>query len=242
MPWSAALERNGLTDATVNGRPAVLLQSFEEQSLRTLATRLPAIPRTFLIGTPDAAQRWLTADGLREMRTFVTGVGPARQFVDARPAVVGDAHAAGLTVVPWTFRARRGIDDGGRGGHRRHAALHRDLRGGWPLHGQSGPVSRGGRDRSPSGPSGRGPTSARPRQSRRPTVRSGARGGLGGNVARRKKMTRPRAHETTIRATTPRTTTSRNRFMPARGSPSPDDTSALPGRRDRGRGRGFRLE
>ncbi len=103
-----ALTRNGLTDATVNGRPAVLLQSFEEQSLRTLATRLPGIPRTFLIGTADAAQRWLTDDGLRAMRTFVTGVGPARQFVDARPTVVSDAHAAGLTVVPWTFRARRG--------------------------------------------------------------------------------------------------------------------------------------
>ena len=104
----AALEKNGLTGATVKGRPAVLLQSFEEQSLRTLARRLPTIPRTFLIGTPDAAARWLTADGLREMRAFVTGVGPARALVDARPALVSDAHAAGLTVVPWTFRARRG--------------------------------------------------------------------------------------------------------------------------------------
>ena len=104
----AALEKNGLTNATVHGRPAVLLQSFEEQSLRTLATRLPAIPRTFLIGSPDGARRWLTAEGLREMRAFVTGVGPLRQLVDARPAMVAEAHAASLTVVPWTFRAQRG--------------------------------------------------------------------------------------------------------------------------------------
>ncbi len=104
----AALERNGLTDATVKGRPAVLLQSFEEQSLRTLSTRLPRIPRTFLIGTPDAARRWLTTDGLRDVATFATGVGPARALVDANPGLVGDAHRAGLTVVPWTFRARRG--------------------------------------------------------------------------------------------------------------------------------------
>ncbi len=104
-----ALRKNGLDRASlVKGRPAVLLQSFEEQSLRTLASRLPAIPRTFLIGTPEAAQRWLTAAGLREMRAFVTGVGPARALVDARPALVADAHAAGLTVVPWTFRAARG--------------------------------------------------------------------------------------------------------------------------------------
>ena len=103
-----ALERNGLVDATVNGHPAVWLQSFEEESLRTLARRLPRIPRTFLIGTPDAAARWLTTAGLQEMRGFVTGIGPARALVDARPALVAEAHAEGLTVVPWTFRARRG--------------------------------------------------------------------------------------------------------------------------------------
>jgi glycerophosphoryl diester phosphodiesterase len=104
-----ALERNGLRDAVVNGRPAVLLQSFEEQSLRILARRLPAIPRTFLIGTPAASKRWLQADGLREMRAFATGIGPARQLLDDRPALAAEAHAAGLTVVPWTFRARRGV-------------------------------------------------------------------------------------------------------------------------------------
>ncbi len=103
-----ALEKNALTDATVKGRPAVLLQSFEEQSLRTLARQLPRIPRTFLIGSPDAAARWLTTAGLGEMRAFATGIGPARGLVTARPGIVRDAHAAGLTVVPWTFRAARG--------------------------------------------------------------------------------------------------------------------------------------
>jgi glycerophosphoryl diester phosphodiesterase len=44
------------------------------------------------------------------MRSFVTGVGPARQLIEARPAMVAEAQAAGLTVVPWTFRARRGVD------------------------------------------------------------------------------------------------------------------------------------
>ncbi|WP_291984140.1 glycerophosphodiester phosphodiesterase family protein [Luteitalea sp.] len=106
----AALERNGLTSATVRGRPAVLLQSFEAQSLQTLARRLPGIPRTFLVQAPDA-DGWLTPDRLREMRAFATGVGPARALVDARPGLVAEAHAAGLTVVPWTFRARRGVTD-----------------------------------------------------------------------------------------------------------------------------------
>lgn len=105
-----ALEKNGLTNATVKGRPAVLLQSFEEQSLRTLAARLPAVPRTFLIGTPAMAQRWLTPEGMKEMRAFATGIGPERRMVDARPEMVREAHALGLTVVPWTFRATRGVE------------------------------------------------------------------------------------------------------------------------------------
>ncbi|HTV01273.1 MAG TPA: glycerophosphodiester phosphodiesterase family protein [Luteitalea sp.] len=104
-----ALEANGLVGQIVHGRPAVHLQSFEEQSLRTLATRLPSVPRTFLIGTPPAARRWLTAEGLTEMKAFATGVGPMRPLVDARPELVREAHAAGLTVVPWTFRARRDV-------------------------------------------------------------------------------------------------------------------------------------
>jgi glycerophosphoryl diester phosphodiesterase len=99
------LEANGLVGATLRGRPAVLLQSFEEDSVRRLARVVPEVPRTFLIGSPDAATRWLTADGLKEMATFATGVGPAKALVAQRPAMVREAQAAGLTVVPWTFRA-----------------------------------------------------------------------------------------------------------------------------------------
>jgi glycerophosphoryl diester phosphodiesterase len=102
------LTENGLVGATVKGRPAVHLQSFEEASVRRLAELLPTVPRTFLIGTPEAADRWLTAAGLKEMRGFATGVGPQRQLVEKAPGLVADAHAAGLTVVPWTFRRGTG--------------------------------------------------------------------------------------------------------------------------------------
>jgi glycerophosphoryl diester phosphodiesterase len=107
------LRKHGLTDAQVKGLPAVYLQSFEERSVRRLAALLPAVPRTLLVGGPDAA-RWLTADGLREAKTFATAIGPARQLIDARPAIVADAHAAGLAVVPYTFRSARGADAAGR--------------------------------------------------------------------------------------------------------------------------------
>jgi glycerophosphoryl diester phosphodiesterase len=107
------LRKHGLADAQVNGLPAVYLQSFEEKSVRRLATLLPAVPRTLLVGGKDAA-RWLSADGLREAKTFATAIGPARQLIDARPAIVADAHAAGLAVVPYTFRQAPGAGDAGR--------------------------------------------------------------------------------------------------------------------------------
>ncbi len=107
------LRKHGLIDARIKGRPAVYLQSFEEKSVRRLAVLLPTVPRTLLVGAADAP-RWLTAAGLREAKTFATAIGPARGLIDARPAVVAEAHAAGLAVVPYTFRAVRGAADPAR--------------------------------------------------------------------------------------------------------------------------------
>jgi glycerophosphoryl diester phosphodiesterase len=107
------LSTQGLVGAGAEGRPAVYLQSFEEKSVRRLAALLPAVPRALLIGRPDAA-RWLTAEGLREARTFATAIGPARGLIDTRPALVADAHAAGLAVVPYTFRVARDAGEAAR--------------------------------------------------------------------------------------------------------------------------------
>lgn len=103
---AAALTTNGLVGATVRGRPAVHLQVFEEDSVRRLATLLPTVPRSFLIGSVAMAQRWLSDSGLDEVKSFATGVAPSRTLIDADPALVARAHARGLTVVPYTFRLR----------------------------------------------------------------------------------------------------------------------------------------
>jgi glycerophosphoryl diester phosphodiesterase len=121
---AGVLAKHGLTDARLKGRPAVYLQSFEEKSVRRLATLLPAVPRAFLLGSKDAS-RWLTADGLREVKTFATAIGPARQLIEARPGIVADAHAAGLAVVPYTFRQPSGSGDPGR--ERARAEMRRFL-------------------------------------------------------------------------------------------------------------------
>jgi glycerophosphoryl diester phosphodiesterase len=67
----------------------VFLQSFDADSLRAM----PGHPRVFLtVGRPDFAA----------VAGFADAVGPAKQIVDA--AFVGEAHAAGLEVHPFTFR------------------------------------------------------------------------------------------------------------------------------------------
>lgn len=103
-----ALEKNGLVGTTWGGRPSVHLQVFEEDSLRRLATLLPTVPRSFLIGSADLARRWLSDAGLDDVKAFATGVAPARQLIDADPVIVTRAHARDLTVVPYTFRLRGG--------------------------------------------------------------------------------------------------------------------------------------
>ena len=84
---------------------ALILQSFDDETLRELTRALPSVPRTFLIETRDG-ERWLTPQGLAEIARFATGIGPAKALIDGRPDIVKTAHAAGLTVTPYTFTSR----------------------------------------------------------------------------------------------------------------------------------------
>jgi glycerophosphoryl diester phosphodiesterase len=95
-------------DGAVTGgaRPPLVLQSFDEEAVRALATALPRVPRTLLIGDKTAAARWLSSAGtVREVASFATGLGPAKQIVESQPQIVAWSHAAGLTVTPYTFRS-----------------------------------------------------------------------------------------------------------------------------------------
>ncbi len=94
----AALRQNGLDQSD-----RLILQSFDEPSLRALARELPLIRRVFLMER-RIAEQWLFPERLREASGFVTGIGPAKQIVEARPEVVRWAHDAKLTVTPYTFR------------------------------------------------------------------------------------------------------------------------------------------
>jgi glycerophosphoryl diester phosphodiesterase len=94
-----ALRRNGLDTSD-----RLILQSFDERTLRVLAQELPSIPRVFLM-EGAIAQQWLMPGRLKKAAAFVNGIGPAKQLVEAQPEIVEWAHTAGLTVTAYTFRA-----------------------------------------------------------------------------------------------------------------------------------------
>jgi glycerophosphoryl diester phosphodiesterase len=100
----AELQRDGLDRKADGPRPPIVLQSFDPDALRALAAAVPSIPRVLLVN-PGSAERWMSEDGLREIRTFATGIGPDKAILHGRPEIVRAAHAAGLSVTPYTFRS-----------------------------------------------------------------------------------------------------------------------------------------
>jgi glycerophosphoryl diester phosphodiesterase len=99
-----SLRQNGLHGSGPGAATPVVVQSFDEETLRSLARAVPAVERVFLL-EPAAAREWLTPDRIRAVAEFATAVGPAKAAIDGRPELVRLAHQTGLKVVPYTFRA-----------------------------------------------------------------------------------------------------------------------------------------
>jgi glycerophosphoryl diester phosphodiesterase len=117
-PLVATLRRFGLD------RPdaPVFVQSFEFANLRDLQERLRLrAPKVFLASAsgapfndPTTYAEYLSPAGLSELAAVVAGIGPDKNMVIPRLAdqtlgtpssLIADAHAAGLVVHPYTFRA-----------------------------------------------------------------------------------------------------------------------------------------
>jgi len=98
---AAALETNRLVG---DAKTLVIIQSFDETTLKQLARTLPKVPRVFLVD-PLSAARLDSVEKLREIATWATGVAPNKLLIEKRPELVRWAHGAGLTVTPWTFRS-----------------------------------------------------------------------------------------------------------------------------------------
>jgi len=120
-PLVAALERYGYRGAG----GGAFLQSFETGNLKALhrLTELPLVQLIEATGAPhdlaaSAEPRTyadlLTRTGLEGIAAYASCIGPAKSLVIPRDgqgrlaqptSLVADAHAAGLQVHPWTFRA-----------------------------------------------------------------------------------------------------------------------------------------
>jgi glycerophosphoryl diester phosphodiesterase len=108
-----ALRARGLDRAGAR----VIVQSFEFRNLIELRRRHKLrAPLMFLTGVnggpfgdPRSYADYLTPAGLRELSRTVDGIGPDKAQVipsgGTPTEVVANAHAAGLLVVPYTFRA-----------------------------------------------------------------------------------------------------------------------------------------
>ncbi len=97
----------------------IFVQSFEPPSLRKLRELGVDLPFVQLVGG-EAGRTLLTDEGLAQVATYAQGLGPAKGFLEADPSLVERAHAAGLEVHPYTFRA----DDVGEG----HASYADEVR------------------------------------------------------------------------------------------------------------------
>jgi glycerophosphoryl diester phosphodiesterase len=95
------IKKNGLENPESLTTTPIVIQSFDEESIRRVAVDLPTIPRVFL--TQSEAD--ITEARLAELATFATGIAPEKRVIAQHPDMVARAHAAGLTVTSWTFSA-----------------------------------------------------------------------------------------------------------------------------------------
>ncbi len=99
----AILKKNGLDQPGADPKTPIVIQSFSAASLKLLrkdhACKLPLV---YLIGDGNTS-----TERLKQIGEFADGVGPNKADVLARPELVKDAHALGMSVTVWTFRSGR---------------------------------------------------------------------------------------------------------------------------------------
>jgi len=98
---ATALEKNHLV---ADPATPVIIQSFDDVTIKALAANLPKVPRVWLV-EPREAARLDSPAKLREIAGWATGIAPNKAIITAKPEIVGWAHEAKLTVTLWTFRS-----------------------------------------------------------------------------------------------------------------------------------------
>ena len=99
---AAALDKNGLRGAKADPKTPVILQTFGQASARKLSQLKIGVPVVLLLGDDEGFK---TAEQVKAWKGIVQGFGPTKSIVQRNPDFVKWAHAEGLSVTPYTFRA-----------------------------------------------------------------------------------------------------------------------------------------
>ncbi len=98
-----SVKKNGMDRPESLRATPMIIQSFDEATIRRLAAELPGIPRVLLMGSFPAGG--MTDARLRQIKAFADGIAPAKDLIGGQPDVVKRAHDLGLTVTAYTFRS-----------------------------------------------------------------------------------------------------------------------------------------
>jgi glycerophosphoryl diester phosphodiesterase/Zn-dependent protease with chaperone function len=102
---TSALAKNGLLEPGAVPATPVILQTFNPTTVKNLASMKVRLPLVRLIYARDAG-RWGDRKMVLEAKTLgATGLGPSKVVLDRNPQLVEWAHAEGMTVIAYTFRA-----------------------------------------------------------------------------------------------------------------------------------------
>ena len=99
---AASLDKNGLRGAKADPKTPIILQTFGQSSARQLAQIKIGVPVVLLLNDDEGFK---TAAQLKAWKGIVQGFGPAKNIIWNNPDFVKWAHAEGMSVTPYTFRA-----------------------------------------------------------------------------------------------------------------------------------------
>jgi glycerophosphoryl diester phosphodiesterase len=99
---AAALDKHALRGAGADARTPVILQTFSEESARTLSAMKIGVPVVLLLSN---GKGWDSIAKVRAWKGIVQGIGPNKSILLENPRLVEWAHGEGMTVTPYTFRS-----------------------------------------------------------------------------------------------------------------------------------------
>jgi len=99
---AAALDKHNLRGPKADPKTPIILQTFGQQTARNLAQMKIGVPVVLLLEEKDQLK---SAAEVKAWKGIVQGFGPAKNIVLRNPDFVKWAHAEGMSVTPYTFRA-----------------------------------------------------------------------------------------------------------------------------------------